>query len=82
MGIDTAKTTGARHGASTVDAAEVARFAALAGDWWEPDGKFQALHKLNPVRIAYIRDRACARFGRSDREIEPLAGLSVVDLGL
>lgn len=81
MGIDAAKTTGARLGASTVDAAEIARFAALAGDWWEPDGKLRALHKLNPVRIAYIRDRACARFERPEREIEPLAGLSLVDLG-
>ncbi len=49
---------------STIDAAEVARFSALAEEWWDPRGKMAVLHKFNPVRLAYIRDAACRRFAR------------------
>ena len=49
----------------TVDAAEVARFSALAATWWDPRGKMAPLHKLNPVRLGYIRDAACQQFGRN-----------------
>ncbi len=48
--------------ASTVDAQEVARFAAMAEQWWDPRGKFRPLHELNPTRVRYIRDRATAHF--------------------
>lgn len=65
----------------TVDPAEVEKFSALAEDWWEPAGRSRALHRLNPTRIAYIRDRACARFGRDPLADRPLEGLSVVDVG-
>ena len=44
-------------GAETVDQDEVARFSRLAGEWWDPHGPMAALHKFNPVRLAYIRDR-------------------------
>ncbi len=68
-------------GAPSVDADEVAKFAALAEAWWDPHGKFRPLHKLNPVRLAYIRDRAAAHFGRDPLADGPLRGLSVLDVG-
>ena len=45
---------------TTIDEAEVARFSALADEWWDPRGKMAVLHKFNPVRLAYIRDAACS----------------------
>ncbi len=65
----------------SVDAAEVARFAALADRWWDGAGPFRALHQLNPVRIQYVRDQACARFARAPTADAPLAGLRVADVG-
>src|SRR3546814_16574698 len=50
--------------AASIDDAEVAKFAAMAEAWWDPEGKFRPLHRFNPVRLAYIRDRLCGRFGR------------------
>ncbi len=69
-----------RTGAS-VDPAEVARFAAMADDWWAPDGKFAPLHRLNPVRLRFIRDRAAAHFGRTAAAGQPLEGLRILDIG-
>jgi len=65
----------------TVDEAEVERFSALAAEWWDPRGKMAPLHKFNPVRIGYIRDRAAARFGRDARKLDSLADLRVLDIG-
>lgn len=71
----------------TIDPAEVERFSRLAEEWWDPDGKFRPLHRFNPVRLGYIRDKICARFDRdphfghghgADR---PLKGLRLVDIG-
>lgn len=67
--------------ASTVDDAEVARFAALADEWWDPRGKMAVLHKFNPVRLAYIRDAACRHFSRNAKEIDCLKDLRVLDIG-
>ena len=66
---------------STIDRAEVEKFAAMAESWWDPVGKFRPLHRLNPVRIQFIRDRAAAHFGRDASGSEPLAGLSLLDTG-
>lgn len=66
---------------STIDAAEVARFEALARDWWDPKGPMAVLHKFNPVRLGFVRDEACARFGREPKRLRALEGLSVVDIG-
>ena len=66
---------------STIDAAEVARFAALADTWWDPAGKMGMLHKLNPVRIGFIKEAACRRFGRDPKRIDSLAGLRFLDIG-
>jgi 2-polyprenyl-6-hydroxyphenyl methylase/3-demethylubiquinone-9 3-methyltransferase len=70
-----------RESASTVDAAEVARFSHLADDWWDERGPMAALHKFNPVRLAYIRDTACRRFGRDPKSLGCLKGLRILDIG-
>ena len=67
--------------ATTVDPAEVERFSALAREWWDPKGKFQILHKFNPVRLGYIRDAAARAHGRDTRGLKPLEGLGVLDIG-
>lgn len=65
----------------TVDDGEIAKFAAMAAEWWDPDGKFRPLHRLNPVRLEFLRDRIADRFGRNTRADRPLAGLTVLDVG-
>ncbi len=65
----------------SVDPDEISRFGALADRWWAADGEFSALHKLNPVRLTYIRDRALEHFGGEADTLKPLAGLRVLDLG-
>lgn len=64
---------------STLDPAEIEKFSALAAEWWNPSGPFGALHRMNPVRLQYIRDVAVSHFGTSTRR--PLEGLSALDLG-
>lgn len=64
---------------ATLDPAEIAKFSALAAEWWNPKGPFGALHRLNPVRLGYIKERARRHFGSDARK--PLAGLQVLDLG-
>jgi 2-polyprenyl-6-hydroxyphenyl methylase/3-demethylubiquinone-9 3-methyltransferase len=71
----------AAAGATTVDPAEVEKFSKIAAEWWDPFGKFKPLHKFNPVRLAYIRDAACAHFARERRSKAPLAGLRLLDIG-
>jgi 2-polyprenyl-6-hydroxyphenyl methylase/3-demethylubiquinone-9 3-methyltransferase len=70
-----------RHQASSVDAAEVERFARHAADWWDARGPMAALHKFNPVRLGYIRDRAAERFGRDAKKLDCLKGLRMLDIG-
>lgn len=66
---------------SSVDPAEVARFSKIAAEWWDPKGKFAPLHKFNPVRLAFIRDEAMARFGRDAGARRPFGGLRLLDIG-
>eukprot|EP01037_Dinobryon_pediforme_P016866 gene16866-17052_t len=70
----------APHGPS-IDVADVAKFEQLGEDWWNLSGSMKALHRFNPVRIAYIRDHICAHFGRNAREPLPLLGLRLLDIG-
>lgn len=63
----------------TIDPAEIAKFSALAAEWWNPKGPFGALHRLNPVRLQFIRDTVSKHFGTP--KAKPLAGLEVLDLG-
>ena len=67
--------------ARTVDPDEIARFSAIAAEWWDPGGKFRPLHKFNPVRIAFVRDRLAAHFGRDPKAADPLNGLRLLDIG-
>ena len=61
---------------------EVARFDALGDDWWDPSGPMAPLHKINPVRIAWLRDTIAAHFRRTPQGDEgPLEGLSLLDIG-
>ena len=64
---------------ASIDPAEVAKFSALAAEWWDPEGKFAPLHKFNPVRLAFIREVAGAHFGRDG--LKPFQGLSLLDIG-
>ena len=66
---------------TTLDRAEVARFARLAGQWWDARGPMAALHKFNPVRVGYVRDRIAAHFGRDGSKLDSLAGLRMLDIG-
>jgi 2-polyprenyl-6-hydroxyphenyl methylase/3-demethylubiquinone-9 3-methyltransferase len=66
---------------NSVDLAELEKFARLADRWWDPDGPFRPLHRLNPVRIRFIRDQAIAHFHRDAATVAPLAGLSALDIG-
>lgn len=63
----------------TRDPAEIAKFSALAAEWWNPKGPFGALHRLNPVRLKFVRDTAARVLGGDVRR--PLAGRSVLDIG-
>jgi len=65
----------------SIDPGEVAKFSAIAAEWWDPQGKFAPLHKFNPVRLAFIRSEAAAHFGRDARSLRPFEGLSLLDIG-
>jgi 2-polyprenyl-6-hydroxyphenyl methylase/3-demethylubiquinone-9 3-methyltransferase len=65
---------------TTIDQTEVDRFSAMAAEWWDPTRKFRPLHKFNPVRIEYIRNKVAEKFGR-DPKSRPFEGLRVLDIG-
>jgi 2-polyprenyl-6-hydroxyphenyl methylase/3-demethylubiquinone-9 3-methyltransferase len=66
---------------ASADRRELKRFAELADDWWDEAGPLAPLHKLNPVRLAYIRDQLCAHLGRDPKTAPCLAGVNVLDVG-
>jgi 2-polyprenyl-6-hydroxyphenyl methylase / 3-demethylubiquinone-9 3-methyltransferase len=66
---------------STIDPSEVARFSALADEWWDPRGKMGVLHKFNPVRLGFIKDAVCRKFAREAKRLDALAGLRILDIG-
>jgi len=66
---------------SSIDPADVARFSAQAAEWWDARGPFAPLHKFNPARLAFIRDRVAERFRRDPARREAFAGLSLMDIG-
>jgi 2-polyprenyl-6-hydroxyphenyl methylase/3-demethylubiquinone-9 3-methyltransferase len=67
--------------ASSIDTAEIERFSKLASTWWDPRGPMAPLHKLNPVRLGYIRDKVTAHFGRDPKKLDCLKGLRMLDIG-
>jgi len=66
---------------TTIDTDEVAKFEAMAAEWWDPNGKFKPLHKFNPVRLAFIRDQVAAHFGLDPAASAPFEGLRLLDIG-
>ncbi len=61
-------------GQTTLDPAEVEKFSKMAAEWWNPKGKFGVLHVFNPVRLAFIKEQVCARFGRDPYDPKPVQG--------
>ncbi len=66
---------------STIDQAEIDHFTSLAQEWWNPVGKFKPLHKFNPTRLTYIREKLCEHFNRDIKSPEALKGIRVLDIG-
>ena len=66
---------------TSIDPAEIAKFEAMAAEWWDPKGKFRPLHLMNPVRLDYIATQIAAEFGRDRRSLRPFDGLRVLDIG-
>ncbi|HQU69752.1 MAG TPA: bifunctional 2-polyprenyl-6-hydroxyphenol methylase/3-demethylubiquinol 3-O-methyltransferase UbiG [Albidovulum sp.] len=66
---------------SSIDPAEVAKFEAMAAEWWDPAGKFRPLHMMNPVRLDYITRQVAAEFGRDLTRPKAFAGLRILDIG-
>ena len=66
---------------SSIDPSEVAKFQAMAAEWWDPGGKFRPLHMMNPARLDYITDQIAAQFDRDLRDARPFAGLRLLDIG-
>lgn len=66
---------------TTINPDEIAKFAAMADEWWDPKGKFKPLHKFNPVRLGYVRDRVIAHFGKDSTVRRPLEGVRILDIG-
>ena len=66
---------------NTVDPSEIAKFEAMAAEWWDPKGKFKPLHMMNPVRLQYITDQIAAEFDRDVTEDAPFKGLRILDIG-
>lgn len=65
----------------TADAAEIAKFEALAADWWDPDGTAKPLHRMTPCRVSYVIDQIAAEFGRDPAQLRCLDGLDILDVG-
>ena len=66
---------------STIDPAEVAKFEAMAAEWWDPNGKFRPLHLMNPCRLDYICAQVASEYGRDLRGAAPFKGLRILDIG-
>ncbi len=66
---------------TTIDPGEIAKFEAMAAEWWDLDGKFKPLHMMNPVRLGYITSQIAAEFGRDLTADAPFAGLRILDIG-
>lgn len=75
------KASQAANRKSTINPNEAAHFGALAADWWDPKGSSAMLHKLNPVRLGFIRRMIDAHFGGEATALKPLAGKSALDVG-
>jgi 2-polyprenyl-6-hydroxyphenyl methylase / 3-demethylubiquinone-9 3-methyltransferase len=77
----TATNTKKTSSRTTIDAAEVRQFADLAAHWWDEKGPLGPLHRINPVRLGYIREQICTHFGRNPESFTPFTGLKMADIG-
>lgn len=66
---------------SLADPREIARFDALASDWWNPEGPMKPLHRLNPARLRFLRRELGAHFAADPAAIRPFSGLRMLDIG-
>ena len=66
---------------STINKKEVEKFSKLAGEWWDPNGKFAPLHKFNPIRIHFIREKLVSHFKLNPKSEKPLKNINILDLG-
>lgn len=66
---------------TTIDPAEAAHFGKLAADWWDPRGRSAMLHRLNPVRLTYLRAQCDRHFELNEADRRPLAGKRAADVG-
>lgn len=68
-------------GAATIRPEEAAHFGKLAAEWWDPKGSSAMLHKLNPVRLAFLREAIDSHFGSDPKTLRPLSGRTALDVG-
>ena len=68
-------------GTTTINPDEVERFSRIAEEWWDEHGKFKPLHRINPLRLQFIRDHACRHFDRNPDTLRTLSGLTLLDIG-
>lgn len=66
---------------SSIDAAEIENFSKDADQWWDENGPFKPLHRLNPVRLSYIKQQICEHFSKDEKSLKALQGLSILDIG-
>ncbi|MCZ2328440.1 bifunctional 2-polyprenyl-6-hydroxyphenol methylase/3-demethylubiquinol 3-O-methyltransferase UbiG [Bartonella sp. F02] len=66
---------------TTIDQNEIEHFSRIAAEWWDPQGKFQPLHKFNPTRLAYIKEKICLAFDRDPFSLTPFESLKLLDIG-
>ncbi|MEL6830776.1 MAG: bifunctional 2-polyprenyl-6-hydroxyphenol methylase/3-demethylubiquinol 3-O-methyltransferase UbiG [Pseudomonadota bacterium] len=78
---DTIESERAKIETPSIDPDEVAKFSAIAAEWWDPQGKFKPLHRFNPVRLGFIRDTLVSHFERSESDRTPLTDLDLLDIG-
>lgn len=70
-----------RATSGTIDAEEIGRFAVQAESWWDPEGSFRTLHRINPTRLRFIRQQLTAHFRRDPSSLQPFEGLTLLDIG-
>lgn len=70
-----------RATSGTIDPGEIGRFAAQADSWWDSEGSFRILHRINPTRLGFIRQQLTAHFRRDPTWLQPFDGLTLLDIG-
>jgi len=66
---------------ASIDREEIAKFAAMAVEWWDPEGSLKPLHRQNPLRLTFLKEQICVHFGRDPSALRPFEGLRVLDVG-